>query len=72
MRNLGTSKKMIQLPIEEAPLQFNDPAEVHVYNERIDRIEARGLGFSELQSNFGAWLPTFFWKQFVILVHFVY
>ena len=51
MRNLGTSKKMIQLPIEEAPLQFNDPAEVHVYNERIDRIEARGLGFSELQSN---------------------
>lgn len=52
MRNLGTSKKMIQLPIEEAPLQFNDPAEVHVYNERIDRIEARGLGFSELQSNF--------------------
>ena len=43
---------MMQLPIEEAPLQFNDPAEVHVYNERIDRIEARGLGFSELQSNF--------------------
>ena len=61
---------MIQLPIEEAPLQFNDPAEVHVYNERIDRIEARGLGFSELQSNFRACL---FCRQIVIIpFHFAY
>ena len=49
VRNVGT-KRFPQLPYVEEPLVFNDPEQVTVHKGTIDRVEARGLGFSEMQS----------------------
>ena len=50
MRNVGSVKKMLKLPIDQTSVNFNDPQKLNVIHERVDRIEARGVGFSELQS----------------------
>ncbi len=50
MMREGKSKKMMRLPYDEVPIQFGDPQSVNVYHEPLDRVEARGLGFSEMQS----------------------
>ena len=50
VRNMGKSKRMIKLPYEEETITFNDPEQVTVHKGTIDRVEARGLGFSEMQS----------------------
>lgn len=41
---------MIRLPVEVTPLDFDTPQEVKTYSEALDRVEARGIGFSEMQS----------------------
>lgn len=51
MRSAGKQKRMIQLPYEELPVNFRDPEQVNVYNEPLELIAARGLGFSEMQSH---------------------
>lgn len=43
-------KRMIKLPVDVSPVNFGDPQQVSVYNQPLDRVEARGLGFSEMQS----------------------
>ena len=50
VRNQGTSKRLMKLPLEEAAVNFDSPQRLEVYHETLDRVEARGLGFSEMQS----------------------
>ena len=50
VRSLGKAKRMIKLPFEEETITFNDPEQVIVHKGTIDKVEARGLGFSEMQS----------------------
>ena len=57
--NQGTSKKLMKLPLEEAAVHFDSPKQIEVYNETLDRVEARGLGFSELQSYWALPFPEF-------------
>ena len=44
------NKPLLKLPVEENLVDFNDPKQVKVYHENLDRVESRGQGFSELQS----------------------
>ena len=46
VRSMG----MIKLPFDEEAVTFNDPEQVTVHRGTIDRVEARGVGFSEMQS----------------------
>ena len=59
MRNRGTNKKLMALPLEEVAIEFDTPKKLEVYNETLDRVEARGLGFSELQSYWALPFPEF-------------
>ena len=49
----------MKLPLEEAAVHFDSPKQIEVYNETLDRVEARGLGFSELQSYWALPFPEF-------------
>ena len=46
----GKKKKFLRLPYEHAHLTIGSANEVHVSSEILDKVEARGVGFSELQS----------------------
>ena len=59
VRNQGTSKQLMRLPLEETAVHFDSPKRLEVYNETLDRVEARGLGFSELQSYWALPFPEF-------------
>ena len=59
VRNQGTSKQLMRLPLEESAVQFDSPKRLEVYQETLDRVEARGLGFSELQSYWALPFPEF-------------
>ena len=59
VRNQGTSKQLMRLPLEESAVHFDSPKRLEVYQETLDRVEARGLGFSELQSYWALPFPEF-------------
>eukprot|EP00092_Neocalanus_flemingeri_P037789 GFUD01041137.1.p1 GENE.GFUD01041137.1~~GFUD01041137.1.p1 ORF type:complete len:1900 (+),score=456.60 GFUD01041137.1:60-5702(+) len=46
----GTKRKFLRLPYEHSNLKFGDSSSVNVSSSILDRVEARGVGFSELQS----------------------
>jgi hypothetical protein len=50
MRSGDRSGRMTRLQYQEVPMHFSDPQQVNVHHEPLDRVEARGLGFSEMQS----------------------
>jgi len=46
----GGKRHLLQLPMEEIPVKIGSSNQVNVSTGVLDRVEARGLGFSELQS----------------------
>ena len=50
MRSGGGKRKFLRLPYEYFHLKTGSTQEVNVSSSILDRIEARGVGFSELQS----------------------
>jgi len=46
----GKKKRFLRLPYEQSNLKIGSPHSVNVSSSILDRIEARGVGFSELQS----------------------
>ena len=50
MRNIGKKRRFLRLPYEYQNVKLGKTHEVNVSSSILDRVEARGVGFSELQS----------------------